>query len=148
MRKKDRDKKFVKNFRSISLLNVDTKILSTSFAEKLKNVLLELISSNQTAFVKNRCTSESRRLISDVTEMCDRLDIPGYLVTMNIEKVFYSLDHDFLLSVFKKIGFVENFIHWIKASLNNQQSCVANGDFTTRYFNLEKGALQGDPVLA
>ena len=141
MRKKDRDKKFVKNFRPISLLNVDTKILSTSFAEKLKNVLLELISSNQTAFVKNRCTSESGRLILDVTEMCDRLDILGYLVTMNIEKVFYSLGHDFLLSVFKKIGFVENFIHWIKVSLNNQQSCVVNGDFTTRYFNLEKGAL-------
>ena len=141
MTKKDRDKRFVKNLRPISLLIVDTKILSTSFAEKLKNVLLELISSNQTAFVKNRCTSESGRLILDVTEMCDRLDILGYLVTMNIEKVFYSLGHDFLLSVFKKIGFVENFIHWIKVSLNNQQSCVVNGDFTTRYFNLEKGAL-------
>ena len=141
MTKKDREKRFVKNLRPISLLIVDTKILSTSFAEKLKNVLLELISSNQTAFVKNRCTSESGRLILDVTEMCDRLDILGYLVTMNIEKVFYSLGHDFLLSVFKKIGFVENFIHWIKVSLNNQQSCVVNGDFTTRYFNLEKGAL-------
>ena len=78
--KKDRDKRFVKNWQPISLLNVDTKILSKSLAEKLKNVLSELISSNQTAYVKKRCISESSRLISDVIEMCDVLDIPGLLI--------------------------------------------------------------------
>ena len=80
--------------------------------------------------------------------MCDILDIPGYLVTMDIEKAFDSLDHDFLLSAFKKIGLGENFIHWIKVLLNKQQSCVINGRFTTRYFNLEKDARQGDPISA
>ena len=49
------DKRFVKNWRPVLLLNVETKILSKSLAEKLKHVLPELISSNQTAFVKNRC---------------------------------------------------------------------------------------------
>ena len=146
--KKDRDKRFVKNWRPISLLNVDTKILSKSLAEKLKHVLPELISSNQTAYVKNRYISKSGRLISDVIEMCHILDISGYLVTMDIEKAFDSLNHDFLLSVLKKFGFGENFIHWIKVLLNNQQSCVINGGFTTPYFNLEKGARQGDPISA
>ena len=109
--KKDRDKRFVKNWRPISLLHVDTKILSKSLAEKSKNVVPELISSNQTAYVKNRCISESGRLTSDVIEMCYIHDIPGYLVTMDIEKAFDSLDHDFLLFVLKKFGFGENFIH-------------------------------------
>ena len=86
--KKDRDKRFVKNWQPISLLNIDTKILSKSLAEKLKNVLPELISSNQTAYVKNQCISESGRLISDVIEMFAITDIPGYLVTMDIEKAF------------------------------------------------------------
>lgn len=110
MRKKDRDKKFVKNFRPISLLNVDTKILPNSLAEKLKHVLTELISSNQTSYIKNRCISENDRLISDVTELFDILDITRYLVTMDIEKTFDSLDNDFLLSTFKKCGFDENFV--------------------------------------
>ena len=146
--KKDRNKRFVKNWRPISLLNVDTKILSKSLAEKLKSALPELISSNQTTHVKNRCISESGRLISDVIEMCDILDISGYLVTMDIEKALDSLDHDFLLFFLRKFGFGENFIHWIKVLLNKQQSCVINGGFTTQYFNLEKGARQGDPILA
>ena len=51
--KKDKGKRFVKKWRTISLLNVYTKILSKSLAEKWKNVLRDLISSNQTAYVKN-----------------------------------------------------------------------------------------------
>ena len=132
----------------MSLLDVDTKILSKALAEKLKHVLAELISSNQTAYVKNWYISESGRLISDVIEMCDILDIPGYLDAMDIEKAFDSLNHDFLLNALKKFGFGENFIHWIKALLNSQQSCAINGGFTTPYFNLEKDARRGDPISA
>ena len=76
-----------------------------------KNILTELISSNETAYVKNRCISEIGNLIFDVIEMCDILDIPYYLVRMNIQKAFDSLDQDFLFSIFlfsicfKKFGF-------------------------------------------
>lgn len=100
----------MKNWWPISLLNADKKILSKSPAGKFKNVLPELLSSNQITYVKNRCISQSGRLISDITEMCDILDITGYLVTMDIEKTFDSLDNDFFLSTFKKCGFDENFV--------------------------------------
>ena len=99
----------------------------------MENVLSELISSNQTAYVKNRCISESGRLVFDIIEMCDILDISGYLVTMDIEKAFDSLDHDFLLFALKKFGFGENFIHWIKVLLNKQQSCVRNGGLNNNH---------------
>ena len=35
-----------------------------------------------------------------------------------------------------------------KYCLYEQESCVLNGGFTTKYFNLEKGAYQGDPISA
>ena len=58
--KKDgKKKRIVKNWRPILLLNVDTKILSKSFPEKLKHDLPELISSNQTVYDKNRCICEN-----------------------------------------------------------------------------------------
>ena len=63
---------------------------------------------------------------------------------MDKEKAFDSLDHSFLISVLKKFGFAENFIDWIKILLYKQESCVLNGSFTTKYFNLEKHARQGD----
>ena len=39
--------------------------------------------------------------------MCDILDIPSYIVTTDIEKVFDSLDHDFLLIVLKNLVLVK-----------------------------------------
>ena len=32
--------------------------------------------------------------------------------------------------------------------LYKQESCILNDDFTTKYFNLGKGARQGDPISA
>ena len=64
--------------------------------------------------------------------MCDILDIPGYLITMDIEKAFDSLEHDFLLSVLKRFDFGENFIYWIKVLLNDQQSCDSIFQFKER----------------
>ena len=49
---------------------------------------------------------------------------------MDIEKVFDSLDHDFLVTVSNKFGFGSNFISWMKLLLNSQQSCVINGGNT------------------
>ena len=103
--KKDRDKRYIKNWRPISLLNVDTKILSKAISNKLKTVLPTLISSQQTAYVKNRFIGESGRLISDIIEISGCFNITGFLVTMDIEKAFDSLDHSFLISVLKKFGF-------------------------------------------
>ena len=39
--------------------------------------------------------------------MCDRNNIGGYLVTIDIEKAFDSLDHKFILAVLKKIVLVK-----------------------------------------
>ena len=65
---------------------------------------------------------------------------------MDIKKTFDSLDHSFLISVLKKIGFLENFIDWIKILFYKQESCVLSSGFTTKYFNLEEGAHQGVPI--
>ena len=146
--KKDRDKCYIKNWRPISLLNVDTKILPKAVSNKLKTVLPMLIFSQQTAYVKNRFIGESGRLISDIIEINGCFNITRFLVTIDIEKAFDSLDHSFRISVLKKFGFGKNFITWIEILLKDQQSCVINGETTTKYFNLERGARQGDPVSA
>ena len=80
--------------------------------------------------------------------MSDKLNIKGYLVTVDIEKAFDSLDHDFMIATLKKFGFKYNFINWFKIFLNDQESCVLNGGGTTKYFKLERGARQGDPISA
>ena len=50
---------------------------------------------------------EGGRLLSRIVDMCDRNDMGGYLVTVDTEKAFDSLDHKFILVVLKKIVLVK-----------------------------------------
>ena len=54
------------------LLNVDTKIISKAFSERLKNVFSGLVSTQQIAYIKNRFIKEGGRLISDIVDICDQ----------------------------------------------------------------------------
>ena len=89
------------------MLNVDSKIISKALSEKLKKVLPDLISSQQTTYVKNRHIGESGRLISNITEITKIRKIGGFLITMDIEKAFDSLDHNFLISTSENMVLVK-----------------------------------------
>ena len=50
--KKDKDRSWIKNWRPISLVNVDVKIGSKAIAKRLETVLPRIIHYDQNAFVK------------------------------------------------------------------------------------------------
>ena len=66
---------------------------------------------------------------------------------MDIEKAFDSSDHLFVVSLLKKFGFGSNFVSWIETLISKQESCAINGGNATKYFHLERGARQVDPIL-
>ena len=146
LEKKDNDKRYMKNCRPISPLNTDMKIITKVLSTRIKNVLPFLISSNQTAHVKNRFIGESGTVISDILEIANTLALEGFLVTVDIEKAFDSVNHWFLLKILRKFGFGIDLLSWIKTILKNQESCTINGGKTTKDFKLERGARQGDPI--
>ena len=123
-------------------------MVSKVLAERLKTALPSLISSNQTAYLNGRFISEGGRLISDIFEVSDLLKLKGLLLTVDIEKAFDSVNHNFLLKVLENYGFSHDFLKWISILLQNQESCVINGGKTTRYFPLKRGTRQGDPISA
>ena len=84
--KKDKDKRLIQNWRPISLLNIDLKILSKALANRIKKYLPFLISSNQTAYVEGRFISEGGRLFSDILQVTNFLNIRGLVVTVDIQK--------------------------------------------------------------
>ena len=96
--------------------------------------------------MNERFIGESGRLIDDVLKVCDMQNLSGYLLTVDFEKAFVSLNHNFLIAVLKKYGFGDDFIDWILILFNSQETCVINGGHSTKYFPLERGARQGDPI--
>ena len=88
------------------------------------------------------------RLISDILESSKTLNIEGLMLTIDIEKAFDSVDHNFLYAVLEKFGFNGNFLCWTKVLMKEQESCVLNGGMSTGFFPLERGSRQGDPISA
>ena len=84
LEKKDRDKRYIENWRPISLLNLDTKILTKALANKIKPVLSSIIKSDQTAYVNGRFIGESHRLISDILETTHKLKLDRFILTIDI----------------------------------------------------------------
>ena len=75
------------------------KIISKVLASRLKSAISSIVNENQVAYINNRFISESGRLISDVLEITNSVDIEGILMTVDIEKAFDFINHSFLMYV-------------------------------------------------
>ena len=146
--KQGKDKRYIQNWRPISSLNVDAKLISKVLARRLKKVIDNVIRPGQTAYIPGRFIAESIRLISDILEYTEVKQMEGYMFAADIEKAFDSVDHNFLIAVFKKFGLEHEFIHWVKTLLYGQQSCIINNSHSTGYFALKRGSRQGDPPVS
>ena len=146
IRKKDRNPEFLDNWRPISLLNVDTKILSRTMSYRMSKVLERLIGPEQTAFVKGRNIAEGNRLLDYMIESAEKEGKSGVLAAIDFAKAFDSIDHDYIFKVLECFGFPENFIKMVKVLYHNAESAVMNNGRTTHYFPLERSCRQGDPI--
>ena len=71
-----------------------------------------------------------------------------FVLTVDIEKAFNYVDHQFLINVLKTFGFEKYLVRWIKIPLKNQESCIINRGIIMKYFKLERGTPQGDLISA
>ena len=146
--KKDRDRRYIKNWRPISLLNVDVKIASKALAIRLAKVLPEIIQVDQYAYVKGRTIFDAIRTIDDIMEYTKIKQIPGLMVAFDFEKAFDSLSWTFLFKALNSFNFGKSFISWVSVLYCNISSCILNNGFSTQMFDVGRGVRQGDPLSA
>lgn len=144
--KKGKDRSFLENWRPISLVNVDAKIMSKVLATRIKNVLPDIIHHNQSGFVKDRYIGETVRSIFDLMDYTLNENIPGLMIIIDFHKAFDSVEWNYLVTCLEAFRFGPDFIRWVKTLYKNIQSCVINNGLTTGYFPLERGVRQGDSL--
>ena len=82
----EKDKCFLKNWRPISLINVDAKIASKAIALRIKKVIRNLVHCDQTVHLCEKNIGKSVRLISNILEYTDGNDIEATLFSADFEK--------------------------------------------------------------
>ena len=144
--KKDKDQLLLKNWRPISLLNTDYKILTKVLAYRIKKILPDIIHNDQSGFINGRYIGENIRLFIDVFNYFRDNNIPGLVLGIDFEKAFDKVEWDFLYMVMEKFGFNIDFIRWIRLLYTDIEGCVINNGFSSDVFSIECGVRQGCPL--
>ena len=133
--KEGKSKLYMKNWRPITLLNVDYKIASSANSNRIKKTLDTLISdTKKKGFIKGRYMGECTRLIADVLENTEKNNIPGLLLLIEFEKAFDSLEFDFIFDSLQFYGFGPSIIQWIKSLYRNSSCCITNNGHCSEFF--------------
>ena len=123
---KKNDLLLLKNWRPLTLLNVDYKILAKLIATRIKGALMHLINKDQTGFLEKRFIGQNIASLIEIIEYCDENDLAAVLLSIDFEKAFDKLDWDFLWKCMGFFKIPDNIINWIKILYAGANSCVKN----------------------
>ena len=94
--KEKKDVEYLKNWRPVSLLNVDYKIATKTIATRLEKVLPHIIHPSQSGYIKGRYIGENIRQIVDIMDFTKHMQIPGIAVFLDFEKAFDSVEWNYV----------------------------------------------------
>ena len=129
------------DYRPITLLKTELKILTRVLANRLQLVISDLIGSEQTYAVKGRSIQDNLHLIREVLEGIED-GTEAALISLDQSKAFDRVDHRF----WETAGFKPEFRRWISMMYHNPQPVVQVNGTRSRVFAIERSVRQGCPL--
>ena len=111
------------DYRPITLLKTELKILARVLANRLQLVISDLIGPEQTYAVKGRSIQDNLHLIREVLEGIED-STEAALISLDQSKALDRVDHRFLATVLETAGFEPEFRRWISMMDHNPQAVV------------------------
>lgn len=136
------------NYRPISLMNNDNKILAKALANRLAPVLQIIVPTIQTGFIPDRNIIDNVMSILDIIlHYDDGMDENTILLLLDMEKAFDRVNWTAIMETLKAIGFKDNFMNAVKTILSDNSSAnvIVNGTYTDS-FKVTRSVRQGCPL--
>jgi exonuclease III len=146
--KQGKDIRLLKNWRPISLLNSDYKILAKIVAIRLLTVIPYVINNDQAGCIKGRVIFNNIRSMTDIINYVNERNLHGILAFVDYEKAFDSVSWKYMYDCLNALNFGENFINFIKTMYSNIETCVVNNGHSSAFFKPSRGIRQGCPASA
>ena len=137
----------MKNYRPITLLNTDLKLITKILALRLAKVLKNIIHESQKC-VPGRKITDKIHLAQDLIDAILQGNLEAAYIFLDQEKAFDRISHSFLIKTLKKFNFGENFIKWIQILYTDVSSRVKVNGFLTDKISIKRGLRQGCPLSA
>jgi retron-type reverse transcriptase len=131
-KKKDCTK--ISNYKPITLLNTDYKILTKALALQLMDNIEPMIHPDQAGFIPNRSITDQIRLASTILSYTEVTEENGAIVALDQEKAYDKVRHDYLWATLDKFNIPPIFTKTVKALYKHAHTCVTiNGILSTPF---------------
>lgn len=136
----------ISNYRPITVLNTDYKLMTRTLTTKLAKAIPDVIHHDQAGFMKGRHIEDQTELTKAVLNYAETTETNGMLVCLDQEKAYDKISHDFLWKSLSKFNIPRNFSNTVKALYSDAHTCVMINGVRSPSFQVTRGVRQGDPL--
>ena len=136
------DHRELKNWRPVSLLNTDYKILSKILTNRTANVLPMIVPEEQKCGIKGRKMNDVIRNLASYRDYSKN----GFFVLIDQAKAFDRVNHEYLFMTMETLGFKGNFLDLARMLYKDITSQVMVNGHPTDKINIQRGVQGCQPV--
>lgn len=140
------NKASLKDWRPLTMLTTDYKIIARILAGRLQMLLQKVVSPQQTGFIKGRHMLDNVLALWMAQDAARTYKRQGMFVKLDFEKAYDRVEHNYLWDAMLKCGLGKGFITLVKGlTLGASTAVHVNGAKTYR-FPVGRGVRQGCPL--
>lgn len=136
----------IKDYRPISVVGKMYKLLAKVLSNRLVEVLGEVISENQCAFIRGRKIVDCSLIANELVDTMRKKRRSRVMCQLDMEKAYDHINWGFLDSVMRRMGFGRKWRNRMQVCISSPSFSILLNGASESFFKSSRGLRKGDPL--